>query len=70
MFDPKDVSLISELEAVLDWTPMTGAEVVEQGLTGVWSDLNIGDVEEWVRKVRETMWNRTILLGSLHVKPY
>ena len=57
MFGSEDVALLSDDENILDWTPMTGAEVVEQGLTGIWSDLNIGDTGEWVRNVREMMWN-------------
>lgn len=41
-----------ELEDLLTAEPLTGAEIVAQGLTGTWDDLDIGDGAEWVNDQR------------------
>lgn len=44
-------------EEALFWEPLTGAEMVEQGLIGAWADLDLPDGQTWLSQVRELMWN-------------
>jgi len=41
-----------ELKRALQTTPMTGAEIVEAGLTGGWEDQGITDSVAWVEEQR------------------
>lgn len=41
-----------ELDDLLTVEPLTGAEIVAQGLTGTWDNLDIGDGAEWVNEQR------------------
>lgn len=42
-----------ELESMLTIRPSTGAEIIADGLTGVWKDQNISDGAAWVENVRQ-----------------
>lgn len=42
-----------ELDRALEVVPLTGAEIVQGGLTGGWADRGISDGEEWVRERRQ-----------------
>lgn len=42
-----------ELKWALQTTPMTGAEIVEAGLTGGWEDQGITDGATWVEEQRQ-----------------
>lgn len=41
-----------ELDAALDFKAASGAEVIAQGLTGLWKDRGITDSVQWVEEIR------------------
>ena len=41
-----------EIKELLTFTPTSGREVIELGLTGAWADMGITDSEEWVQEQR------------------
>jgi hypothetical protein len=42
-----------ELDRALQLAPLTGAEIVEAGLVGGWSDIGISDSSTWVEEQRQ-----------------
>lgn len=41
-----------EIRELLTFTPLSGKEVIELGLTGGWADMGITDSEAWVQEQR------------------
>lgn len=42
----------AEIKELMNFTPITGAEIVAAGLTGGWEDMNISDPVAWVEARR------------------
>ena len=49
-----------ELDRALQVTPLTGAEIVEAGLLGGWSDAGISDSTAWVEEQRRRRRERRL----------
>ncbi len=47
-----------EIKELLTFTPKSGEEVVERGLTGGWKDMGITDPVAWVEEQRRKQWKR------------
>jgi hypothetical protein len=55
-----------ELQELLTFTPSSGADVIAEGLTGTWADLEIDDPLEWVMEQRR----KQPVLRHLAMTPY
>lgn len=51
------IGVTNETTDPMEWSPMTGAEVVRAGLTGALEN-KVDDTEVWINNIREVLWSR------------